>query len=168
MATAKDIYGWYKDFFDRKELHYDEDAESNIIKIVMPLDGKLQKTNMMVRCFDDWSSVKAYAPLNADEGVRQDVAEYLTRANYGMAFGNFELDIRDGEISFKLTLDCEDRSSLSDDLLGKVFSLPQLMLEKYGDGLLAVMFGMKSPEEAIDEAESESGCCCGHDHDDED
>ncbi|MCL2662005.1 MAG: YbjN domain-containing protein [Oscillospiraceae bacterium] len=167
MAAANEIYGWYKDFFDRNELNYDEDAESNNIKIVMPLDGKLQKTNMMVRCLDSFVSVKAYAPLNADEGVRHNVAEYLARANYGMAFGNFELDVRDGEVSFKLTLDCEDRSSLSDDLIGKTFVLPQNMLEKYGDGLLAVMFGMKSPEEAIDEAEDESCGCGGHDHDDD-
>ena len=155
MATANEIYGWYKDFFDRRDLHYDEDVERNNIKIVMPLDGKLQKTNMVVRCLDDCVSIKAYAPLNADEEVRQNAAEYLARANYGMIFGNFELDVRDGEISFKLTLDCEDRPSLPDNLIEKSFVLPQSMLEKYGDGLLAVMFKMKSPEEAINEIEGE-------------
>ena len=156
MVVANEIYGWYKDFFDRNDIHYDEDTENNIITVLMPLDGKLQKTNMMIRCIDNCASVKACAPLNADENVRQDVAEYIARANYGMVFGNFELDMSDGEVAFKLTLDCEDRSSLSDDLLGKTFILPQNMLEKYGDGLLAVMFEMKSPEVAIDEIEGES------------
>jgi len=169
MATANETYGWYKDFFDKKGIHYDEDVENNNIRVEMPIDGKLQKTNMFLLCRDTHIIVKAFVMLNADEDVRQNVAEYIVRANYGLTYGNFELDLSDGEVSYKLTLDCEDRSSLSDDVLLKTFTVPQMMLGKYGDGLLAVMFKVKSPEEAIDdiEGEVESGCCCGHDHDDD-
>lgn len=28
-------------------------------------------------------------------------AEFLTRANYGLVFGNFEMDMHDGEIRYK-------------------------------------------------------------------
>ena len=176
MATAKEIHGWYKDFLDRNGVRYNEDEEDNIIRIVMPIEGKLQKTNMMVQCSDTHISTRAFIPLNADGEVRLNMSEYLVRANYGLTYGNFEMDARDGEIAFKLTLDCEDRTSLSDDLLQKIFVIPQLMIEKYGDGLLAVMFGAKSPEDAINDAEGdaesdaddENGCCCGHDHGDED
>ncbi len=37
-------------------------------------------------------------PVTAPEGRRIAVAELLTRANYGMLIGNFELDLDDGEI----------------------------------------------------------------------
>ena len=167
MATANEIYGWYKDYFDKNDLHYEEDTENSVIKIEMPLDGKLQKTNTFLQCRKNHVIVKAFVMLNAEEEVRQNVAEFLIRANYGLTYGSFEFDLSDGEVSFKLTLDCEDRSSLSDDLLAKTFLLPLNMLERYGDGLLAVMFGTKTPEEAIDDAESEY-CDCGHDHDEDD
>ena len=126
----------------------------------------------MVVCSDDYVSTRAFIMLNADEDVRQNVSEYLVRANYGLKYGYFDMDASDGEISFKITLDCEDRTSLSDDLLQKIFIIPQIMLEKYGDGLLAVMFGAKSPEEAIYEAEVEDDedegcCCCDHDHEED-
>jgi len=159
MATAKEIYGSYKDFLDRLEIHYNEDDEDNVIKIQMPVRGKLQKIDMMVVCSDDYVSTRAFILLNADEEARQNVSEYLVRANYGLKHGYFDMDASDGEISFKISLDCEDRTSLSDDLLQKTFVIPQIMLEKYGDGLLAVMFGAKSPEEAINEAEDEDEDC---------
>ena len=41
--------------------------------------------------------------LSAGRGAeikRQDIAEYLTRANYGMVMGNFEMDYSDGEIRY--------------------------------------------------------------------
>jgi hypothetical protein len=163
MASAKEIYGRYKDFLDKMELHYSEAEEDNIIRITMPLDGKLQKTNMMISCRDDYVSTRAFSPLNADEPVRQNVAEFLARANYGMSYGHFEMDLRDGEVSFKLVLDCEERTSLSDDLLKKIFIIPKVTLDRYGDGLLAVMFGMKSPEEAVHDVEGEDHSSCDHD-----
>jgi hypothetical protein len=38
---------------------------------------------------------------------RLPVAEYLTRANYGLVIGNFEMDLDDGEVRFKVALDLE-------------------------------------------------------------
>jgi hypothetical protein len=41
------------------------------------------------------------ASTRAPEEVRLAVAEFLTRANYGMRIGNFELDYSDGEVRYK-------------------------------------------------------------------
>ena len=169
-ATAIETYGWYKDYFDRMKIPYIEETESNIIWVVLPIDNKMQKIKMAVLCRDNYISVNAFVPYNADEEVRQNVADYIARASHSMVHGNFKLNLKNGEVFFKLTLNCEERSSLSDGLLGRTFTLPHMVLEKYGDGLLAVMFGLKSPEEAIDFAEyvddEDEGCCC-FDHDDD-
>jgi len=44
------------------------------------------------------------APRRVPESLRPEVAEYLARANYGLADGNFELDFDDGEVRFKTVL----------------------------------------------------------------
>ncbi len=50
--------------------------------------------------------------VNAPENKRQSLAEFLTRANFGMIIGNFELDFASGEISYKTSVDVEgDRLS---------------------------------------------------------
>ena len=36
------------------------------------------------------------------------VAEFLTRANYGLPLGNFEMDLQDGEINFKNSIEIVD------------------------------------------------------------
>ena len=155
MATASQILSWVKKSFDQDELEYELLEDENIIRIVMPLDGKLQRSTMVMSFRDDSYTVNAYLQLNADEDCRLKVAEYITRATYGLRFGNFEMDFSDGEIRYRLTLDCEDRTSLSDDLIWSTISIPKRMLEAYGDGLVAVMYGIKSPEEAIKEAEED-------------
>src|SRR5438105_2189180 len=37
-------------------------------------------------------------PMSAPEAKRARVVEYITRANYGLIIGNFEMDVDDGEI----------------------------------------------------------------------
>lgn len=49
----------------------------------------------------------ALAPFKVPEDARMAVAEFITRANYGMRIGNFELDLRDGEVRYKSSLDFE-------------------------------------------------------------
>jgi len=44
------------------------------------------------------------APRRVPEALRPEVAAFLTRANYGLADGNFELDFDDGEVRFKTVL----------------------------------------------------------------
>lgn len=46
-------------------------------------------------------------PVTAPEGERRVFAEFLTRANYGLVLGNFEMDWDDGEIRYKTSIDFE-------------------------------------------------------------
>ena len=47
----------------------------------------------------------ALVPLRVPEASRPAIAEAITRANYGLLLGNFEMDFGDGELRFKVTLD---------------------------------------------------------------
>lgn len=50
-----------------------------------------------------YSVMESKVPANK----RQTVAEYLTRANYGLVLGNFEMDFSDGEVRYKTSIDVE-------------------------------------------------------------
>ena len=81
------------------------------------------------------------------------VCEYITRANYGLKIGNFELDRTDGEIRFKIY--CFVGEELpSAAILDTLVRLPVIELDRYGNGLLAVSMGLLSPSEAIEQAEA--------------
>ena len=69
-----------------------------------------------------------------------------------MRNGNFELNMADGEIRFKTYLHASGGQL---DIAGARLAvlMPFLMIDRYGDGLLEVLFGFRSPREAMEEIE---------------
>jgi hypothetical protein len=94
----------------------------------------------------------AVAGVRVPEERRVAVAEFLTRANYGLRIGNFELDFADGEVRYKSSLDFEGEQ-LSDNLIRHAIYPAVEVMDKYLPGLLKVGFGGASPAEAIAEIE---------------
>jgi len=85
---------------------------------------------------------------------RNEVMRFVTLANYGMQVGNFELDLEDGEVRFKTSVDVEG-VELDEGLLRNLVELNIMMMGLYFDSLLAVMRGGMSADEAIAEVEED-------------
>jgi hypothetical protein len=92
------------------------------------------------------------APIKAPQEVRDAVAAYITRANFGLRIGNFELDFSDGEVRYKSSLDFEGQT-LTPVLIKNAIYPAVHTMDFYLPGLLAVMYGNRTPEEAISEIE---------------
>ncbi len=92
-------------------------------------------------------------PIKVPENKRLLVAEFLTRANYGMIMGNFELDLRDGEVRYKTSIDVEgDRLSLP--LSQHVVYPNVMMMDRYLPGIMMVAYGGLTSEQAIQQIEN--------------
>ncbi len=87
-------------------------------------------------------------PIAAPEDKRSAIAEFLTRANYGMTIGNFELDFSDGEIRYKTSIDVEG-DDLTHALIKRLVYTNVMMMDEYLPGIKAVIEAGISPEEAI-------------------
>lgn len=108
-------------------------------------------------------AIYAVAPEVCPPERRAAVAELLTRANYGMMIGNFELDLDDGEIRYKGSLDVEG-VELPVAMLRNLTYSCCTTLDLYRPALRAVLDGAASPREAVDLvelAEDESGVKTG-------
>ncbi len=90
----------------------------------------------------------AIAPFKVPEETRLIVADYLTRANYGLYIGNFEMDFNDGEVRCKSSIDFEDEE-LSFNLIRNTIYPAVHLMDRYLAGLLKVVYGGASPTEAI-------------------
>ncbi len=95
------------------------------------------------------------APIKAPVAVLPAVVEYITRANFGLRIGCFELDYSDGEIRFKSSLDFEGEA-LTPALIRNAIYPAVHTMDFYMPGLLAVMYGNKTPEQAIHEIEGQT------------
>lgn len=91
-------------------------------------------------------------PVNAPEDKRLAIAEFLTRANYGLLIGNFEFDFEDGEIRYKTSIDVKgDR--LSPILVKQLVYINVVMMDNYLPGIIAVIYAGESPVQAIAQIE---------------
>lgn len=87
-------------------------------------------------------------PMRVPAELRASVAEFVTRANYGLRIGNFEMDFDDGEVRYKSSLDFEG-ITLVPELIRNAFYPAVQTMDHYLPGILSVIYGGKSPEEAI-------------------
>ena len=80
------------------------------------------------------------------------VAEFLTRVNYGIPIGNFEMNLDNGEIRFKTGIDIEgDRLSMP--LFKGIVQANLAMMAQYLPGIIRVGLEGVSPMGAIKELE---------------
>ncbi len=92
-------------------------------------------------------------PIKVMESKRGMVAEFLTRANYDLAIGNFELDFADGEIRYKTSIDVKN-ASLNAKLCQNLVYTNVMMMDKYLPGIMAVVYGDLLPTNAISALEN--------------
>ena len=89
---------------------------------------------------------------NVPPDRRSTAAEFLTRANYGLRIGNFEMDWSDGEVRFKTSLDVEG-GTLTTAMVRSLVYANCVLTDQYLTGLMKVIYGGATPEAAIHEIE---------------
>lgn len=160
-TTMKQAITAIKNYMDSKGFKYQFDEANNIFTLTFSLSKtKLGRTDIRILVRPTTSDpnvchrLVSYGQisLHADNDCMAQVAEYLHRANYGLNLGNFELDVRDGEIRYKVSMNVRD-AMVGQDAIDDMLALPVSMFNKYGNGLLAVTMGMMSPEDALKKAE---------------
>ncbi|MBE6754135.1 MAG: hypothetical protein E7559_07295 [Ruminococcaceae bacterium] len=145
----KTIAAAINQFLEDDDWNYDFDEEKGEFHFNLNLDSKLASTKIIVRVGDDHFYTLSYVALNASEDVRADMCELLTRINYGLLNGNFEMDFDDGEIRYKSFNDC-DGITPTPAIIKDSILVPASMLRRFGDAIIAVMFGLQNPKEAVD------------------
>ncbi|MCO4744800.1 MAG: YbjN domain-containing protein [Proteobacteria bacterium] len=87
-------------------------------------------------------------PKQVPEAHRADVMTFITIANYALPIGNFELDLRDGELRFKSSVDLEG-TALNPQMAGLLVHTNIRTMQTYYLGLVEVMAGLSDPAEAV-------------------
>ena len=112
------------------------------------LDSKVKSARVYIDVLDWAFKVLCVPPIAADDGSIDVTAEFLTRVNYSMNIGNFEMDYSDGEIRYKTAVLCSDTVPTYSQVKDAIY-LNIITLERYCDALTMVLYGMITPEAAI-------------------
>jgi len=115
-------------------------------------DGLIEAT--VVRLSEELERVVLYLLLRpkVKKELRPEVAELVTRANFGLGDGNFEMDLDEGHVRFKVALDFSG-VPLSPLLVRNMILDAIDTLEVYEDAFLRVSQGKARAKAAIRAAE---------------
>lgn len=136
------------------DMHLPATRVPNLPVINLPIDSENGKLNMFIHSHEDTHRVFVYTRAQ-DLLVPIDripaLADFLTRANYGLPLGNFEIDMNDGEMNFKNSLDITD-GELTPKMVQTLIVFSLECLNRYLPGIRAVIEGSdpKTAIEAID------------------
>lgn len=83
---------------------------------------------------------------------RAQVMEFVTRANFDLVTGNFELNLADGMVRFKSSIDFT-RTTLNATLVRDAIRSAMDAVEMYASALVSVMRGKMNALDAIEDAE---------------
>lgn len=143
-----------RDWLDGDDWHYEYDAEKQLIKMGINLKSKIKSGRIYVDLKEDCYVVYVCAPINGDKDNLEELGKYLTMANYGLINGNFELDVRDGEIRYKTYVNCDGLESLSSAVIQDSICVGCAMMDRYGDGIAALAMGFSDADTEIKKAEN--------------
>jgi hypothetical protein len=143
------------DFFTEDDWTFTKLQGQSTLQVVC--QGENGKWNCYAQARESQEQFVFYSlyPEVAPEDKRLAMAEFLTRANYGLIIGNFEMDFNDGEIRYKTSIDVEG-DLLSTDLIKQLVYANIMMMDHYIPGIQAVINGRLSAAEAISQVENQT------------
>lgn len=146
-----------RDWLDNNDWHYEYDAEKYLIKMGIKLKCKIKSARITVDIKASSYLVYVYAPINGDKDEPVEMLKFLTMANYGLRNGNFEFDLRDGEVRYKVFVNCDELDSLSDAVIQDSIYVGCAMMDRYGNGIAALALGFSDADTEIGKAENREG-----------
>lgn len=135
--TDGSVYSALTSFLREQGLIFREEAERQRVHFEYATKQAVWTTFGVA--FEDDQQVAIYGvvPFAIRAERRAAALELLARINYGQVIGNFEMDLEDGEVRFKTSLDF-DGAELTYNLLRQLFAANVSVMEHYLPVITAV------------------------------
>lgn len=159
-AYSKETAEAIRNFLDDIEVTYSFDeyleGRDGVFNFGIGLDkSKMKSIKCIIDVSDNSFVVYGYSPIKADIDDKDRMlalAEFICRANFGLNAGNFELDMDGGDLRFKYYVNCINSVPGKGVLMESLFC-PMAMFDRYGDGILNMIFSGADPKEEVKNAE---------------
>ena len=143
-----------RDWLDNDDWHYEYDAEHHVIRAGINLDCKLRDARVFIHIREDGSYiVNIVSPISGDPKNMDELVKYVAMANFGLANGNFDVDVRHGTVCYKIYVNCKGLEKLPDQIIKDSICAGWFTVDRYGDGIAALAMGFSDAETEIKKAE---------------
>lgn len=137
-----------------QEINYELLGEDSILmmyKLGFLLQGERFESYIVVKYDDKRVLIFTVYPKAIHPERRVKMAEYITRVNYGVPLGGFEMDFDYGEVRYKSAFVFDDALPHSAEVFRRNLFVSIEMMNKYFPGIRLVNTTDTSPQTAIDQ-----------------
>lgn len=148
-----DLFSGIQKFFTDDEWYYLQLGAQPILQMTYP--GKNGKWTCYAQVHEEQQIFFFYSvcPIDTPEEKRLLMAELLTRANYGLKVGYFDMNFADGEVRFKTSIDVGEEN-LSNAILRNLVYNNLWIMDHYLPGILSLIYSDITPMEVIQKMEA--------------
>ena len=150
VVPKKSLFERVAGYLDANDWRHDADTEKGYFSMGCRIKESSVRVIIDVYESDDWRRLLTFStyPVMVPEHRRSAVVEALTRINYQLIYGNFEMDLADGEIRFRTVVEAE--KELDDAMIDRVLNANLSSADRYFAALMTITYGNASPATVID------------------
>ena len=157
IMTRTELFDAVCAYMNEQNWRYEHNEEKTMIRSAVKVQCKLQTLRMLIAFGECEFAVFAMPNLSADANTTAPVMEYITKINLGMRNGNFLLNPANGEVRYRTYVNARGMDTVSLEVIEEAILVPAMMLDRYGNGLAALMMGYSSPDAEIENAHKPKG-----------
>ena len=156
-AEAKTLFDRIFDHLTARDFEFYADAEKQYLSFSLRLRDGNARILVEAAEVPGWSRILVYTsyPTFVPENRRLAIAEALTRINYSSLFGNFEMDLTDGEVRVRTVL--EDEGFIGEAMIDRAIRRGLALADQYQAALLSIAFGNSKAMDVLEMAAINDG-----------
>ena len=145
-VQKKSLFEHVASYLDANDWRYSSDAERHYYSMSCRIKEATIRVVIDVFETEEWRRIMTFSiyPIFVPENRRLSVLEALNRINHSLVYGNFEMDMADGEIRFRTTVESE--ADIQESMIERVLNGNLSLSDKHFGALMTVVFGSVEPD----------------------
>lgn len=155
---GKQIKEVVEQFLAEDKWKYQYNEEFQFFHFGLGLNGPFKLIDYVLAIREDSFTVYAKISIGPDihdPAMMYNMMEFLCRANYNMQQGNYQMDVNDGELIFKVYVDCEGGMIPNSEIIRNSIRCPAFMFQYHAPGIIGIIYHGQTAAEAIEACELE-------------
>jgi hypothetical protein len=146
VPAKKCLFDRVAGFLDANDWHYNAESSKGYFSMGCRIKEATVRVIIDVFESEEWRRIMTFSvyPIFVPENRRPTVLEALNHINHSLVYGNFEMDMADGEIRFRTTVESE--SDIRESMMERVLNGNLSLSDRHFAALMAVAFGSVAPE----------------------
>lgn len=131
-----------KECLEKEDIHFLFEEDDGLFRFHVQLDT--MKILYHIKIYKDEILIYTYAGYKADESdeeMNAKISEFILKTNYGLRNGCFEYDHRDGDIRYKVYINCDHCLPSTESIMNGIY-YSAIMQECYFKEFICIIYGL--------------------------